>query len=158
MPDEIPLKTTKPRVTRGRQAYKAKMPPREIPTDDEAIMLFLAHLASAKKSNATIKAYRTLLARVRVAIYPTPLMHASPIDLLSWQRTVAANTAGSIAGNISNLRSFYRWTIRPMQWLDTNPADELETPRIPKRKPRPMPEADFHHAIIYCCDAPIPGW
>lgn len=158
MPDQIALKQNKPRITRGPRAYKQAMPARLIPSDDEAVTLFLAHLASAKKSPATIKAYRGLLARVGDAIYPTPLMKATPGDLLTWQRTVAANTPGSIAGNISSLRSFYRWTIRPMHWLDTNPAEELASPRIPISKPRPVPEAAIHKAIIHCPDQRMRMW
>lgn len=41
----------------------------------------------------------------------------------------------------SYLAGFYKWAIR-FDVLDKNPMDRTERPRVPKRKPRPMPLGD----------------
>lgn len=127
------------------------MPPTDS-SNEEATKTFLDYLRSRKMSPETINNYRKMLHRLAEALYPTPILDASTADLLEWQGTLAHASAGYIAGELARARQFYKWARRPMRWITESPAEDLVAPRVPKRRPRPVPETDVERAITFAVD------
>lgn len=55
-------------------------------------------------------------------------------------------SAESRATEVSHLRSLYAWALDE-EVIDTNPAARLRRPKLPRRLPRPMSEADLAVAV-----------
>lgn len=109
-------------------------------------------------SPETINGYSKTLRRLADSLYPTPLLDATPQLLLTWQHSRAHASAGHIAGEVARIKQFYRWCRRPMHWITDSPAEDLVAPRVPRRRPRPVPEDDVVRALIYCPDTDLRMW
>lgn len=127
-------------------------------TNETAVSAYLNALRARKMSDNHITHLRQTLNRVADYIAPTSLVAADFTQLLNWQTSITRLSAGSIAVYISNVRSFYAWLVRPMRILDISPAGELMPPRVPDRKPRPVPETDYQWAVNNCADDLITTW
>lgn len=72
---------------------------------------------------------------------PTGLIHATREDLEHWQAGLRV-APSSLATYTVHVRSFYLWCEEAGRRAD-NPAARLRVPRVPRRLPRPIPEADL---------------
>lgn len=86
---------------------------------------------------------------------PGPLLGAAPGDLERWhtQLTVSLST---LAGYTSHVRQFYKWAVVTGR-LDTDPTTHLPRTKVPKRRPRPVPDADLRVALT-CAPEPVRTW
>lgn len=122
--------------------------------DSEIIALHLSSLRAAKRALGTISKRRHALNSVIRHIQPTPLLAAGYEELLGWQNTLAPYSPGHIANSVCHIQQFYRWCVKPMGLLDISPGADLVLPRVPRGKPRPVPEADYQAARIAATDMP----
>jgi site-specific recombinase XerD len=76
---------------------------------------------------------------------PKVLLEAEDIDVERWlgSLAVAPHSKGQYAGDLD---AFYRWAVR-WRHLEQNPLADLERPKRPKRKPRPVGSSDLEVAI-----------
>jgi len=130
-----------------------------------AVAEHVAWLRLRGLSERTIGLRLTALAQLAGHIAPTPLPAASSGQLDSWQRSLAnggrdtgpdrtgpgrprADTlkAKSRATYVEQVTQFYRWAHRTGRTAQ-DPSTVLVMPRVPKRRPHPMAEADLSRAL-----------
>jgi site-specific recombinase XerC len=143
---------------RNQEAYTRGMPYSTELSNADVINLFLNALRAQKRSPRTVRRYSWLLNRVGEYLHPTDLVAATHHELLAWQGSISHLTAGSIAGYVASLHTFYGWLVRPMRIIDHSPASDLVIPRVSPGKPRPIPEGDFHMALLGCIDDMMRSW
>lgn len=74
-----------------------------------------------------------------------PLLEAEPADIEEWlDGCNLANSSRYVY--VSCLAAYYRWAVRAGD-LERAPTDDVIRPRLPRRVPRPMVQADFVHAV-----------
>lgn len=140
------------------EAYKRGMPLSANMANDPLINLYLNALRAQKKSPNTIRRYTWLLGKLSEFLYPTTILAATHHELLAWQSTIAHLEPGTVAGYVAAIRTFYRWTVRPMHILDISPAEELVGPHVPAYLPRPIPEDEFQQALVCSGDEMLATW
>jgi len=74
-----------------------------------------------------------------------PLLEATPQELTAWQSSLDVSLS-AIATYTSHVRSFYAWAADD-GCLSVSPAARLPMPKLPHRKPRPIPEEDLRVAL-----------
>lgn len=134
------------------------MPPRTHPASSDIVTEFLNTLRARKKSDETLRHYTGVLRRLTTFLDPIHILATSPADLQRWQLSISRKSPGSVAGDISCVRVFYRWCYRPMRFIEYSPADELVAPAVPRGKPRPAPETDVTRALVGCVDDRMRMW
>ena len=96
------------------------------------------------RSPRTIACRRSALARLDRQL-PVPLLEASAEDLAAWHAALTL-TPGTVAGYVSHAVQFFAWAaaegLRP-----DNPAEDLPVPKLGRRLPRPIGEADLAAAV-----------
>lgn len=136
--------------------------PNPFVANDAIIRLHIEGLRVQKRADNTLRARRETLVNVGkfLAARSTPetLLHAQPDSILTWQRGLSRLAAGTIANYTCHLQMFYRWCIRPMRLIVESPAEELALPRLPRRKPRPIPEDEMDVALACCRTEPLRTW
>lgn len=122
--------------------------------DDALIRLHVDWLRRTGASAITQKYRREVLGRLCKAL-PGPLLGATFDDLDRWQAELTVGVS-TIAGYSSHVRCFYRWAVDNGR-LDVDPSLRLPSPKVPKRFPRPIPEADLQIALA-CAPEPLRTW
>lgn len=116
------------------------------------------HVDWLRRTGATpvTQQYRRGVLRRLAAALPVPLLDATPEHLDEWQAGLGDVSLSTLAGYTSNVRRFYAWAVEAGH-LDIDPAARLPLPRVPERKPRPIPDADLHTALL-CAPEPVRTW
>lgn len=112
--------------------------------EDREVKTHLKHLALEGKAALTIYHRQRALARLAAAL-PVPLLDADEGMLYDWRASLQVTDAAA-AGYISHVKEFYRWAVRA-GYLLASPAEELPVPKVRRRQPRPITEADLNRAI-----------
>ncbi len=129
------------------------------PMPNEAIIqIYVQSMRAARLSENHITHVRQNLCRLADHLSPTLLVEARYPQLLAWQVSMSHLAAGTAAVCISNVRVFYRWLVRPMRILDVSPAEELIVPKVPARRPRPVPENHLQIAVACTLDPMMRAW
>jgi site-specific recombinase XerC len=76
---------------------------------------------------------------------PVPLADATAGQLYDWRSGLGVSNA-TAAGYLSHVQEFYRWLVRTGQRAD-DPSAGLPVPKVPRRLPHPIGEADLEHAL-----------
>ena len=105
----------------------------------------LAELRRRDYSPATIYQRERVLTRLRNAIAPTQLVHASTSQLVHFLDRLK-NPASRTAER-GHLVSFYRWLVLE-GYREDDPTVRIPKPRQKRWLPRPMPEEDVHRAVL----------
>lgn len=95
-------------------------------------------------TEGTIYARRRALHRMRLAL-PVPLLEATADQLMAWRANLTVGPDATVA-YVSHARSFYGWAVSA-GLLEHNPALALPVPKVGRRLPRPIPEANLMRAI-----------
>jgi integrase/recombinase XerC len=108
-----------------------------------------AHLAWTRvrnlRPNTTYARRRTLIRFA--ATLGAPVLAADVDQLDAWQAGRAATLKpGSLAAECSHIRAFYAWAVQHGH-VDSNPTRRLAVPRVPRRVPRPIPDAALKIAL-----------
>lgn len=74
-----------------------------------------------------------------------PLEAVTRDDVLAWRKSLRV-APDTIAQYVSQVRQFYRWAVDERQ-LKVNPAVGIPVPRLSRRLPRPISEADLAKAL-----------
>lgn len=103
------------------------------------------HLADIHRANArprTIKARGDVLRKLEREAGPLTTLGRD--DITAWlDQYRSASTRGTYLGHV---RGLYRWAVEN-DYLDRDPTVGIRTPRIPRRLPRPLSEAELADAI-----------
>ena len=123
---------------------------------EQAIKRHLRHLELEGLSPNTIRNRRLALTRFARAI-PVPLLDATPDHLYEWRDGLTTGN-GTIAYEVSHIKSFYRWAVDE-RIIPANPVTAVPVPKLPRRLPRPIPEKDLMHALLLTTHAmPVRQW
>lgn len=122
--------------------------------DQELIRRHLDWLRRTGASPVTHR-YRAGVLRRFVRDLDKPLLDATYEDLDRWQAglTVSLSTTSSYT---SGVRQFYRWAVETGR-IDVDPTTRLPRTKVPKRRPRPVPEADLRVALV-AAGEPVRTW
>lgn len=123
-------------------------------TDDEVIRAHGEWLRRTGASPITQRYRRGVLTRL-ARFLPCPLLEASPAELDRWQSGLAVSLS-TMAGYTSHVRQFYRWAVDAGR-VEVEPTLRLPRTRVPKRRPRPVPDADLRVALT-CAHDPVRTW
>jgi len=74
-----------------------------------------------------------------------PLLACTAEDILRWERSLDVGDS-SRATYVAQVHAFYSWAIAGRK-LECNPSADLVPPRLPRRQPRPISEADLAIAL-----------
>lgn len=96
---------------------------------------FLNHMKNKRKSNNTIKNYKSdLTSFIEYLIsYKTDIKNIKEKDIENYLATIECKES-SMNRYISAIQSFFKY-LRKMQVIEYNPALDLERPKIPEREP-----------------------
>lgn len=121
-------------------------------TDPPLITEYLADLAFAGASPATIRVRRQVLRHVARDV--GPLYEASPAVLKAWlARPLAPESRRAYR---SHLRAYCTWLI-DQGHLTVNPTDRIPNVKVPRRLPRPIDEDDLQRALAHA-DRRMRAW
>lgn len=112
--------------------------------ENDCINRFLDHLwVEFGLSDNTISAYRSDLGAVRkfLATRGLNLLDASEADLLGYMSESVSRSPRTTARRLSALRRFYRFLIRE-NVITRDPSAQLKAPRLGRKLPRSLSEAD----------------
>lgn len=129
--------------------------------DESVIEEHLSWLRRITDRRATLVSRRNMLRRLSRNL-PVPLLEATESDLDRWQTSLTEDSRpdplcnSSVQTYTSHVRAFYAWAHERGK-RDDNPALALPLPKIPERKPRPIPENDLKVAFR-CADAEMMLW
>lgn len=108
------------------------------------IQQHLDHLAERRLSAETIAARRGVLSRLWIFLGKPPI-EARPDDLDRWRASLRLSDV-SYACYLSHVRAFYRWAAR-RGLIESNPAEHLSRPLLPRPLPRPIGEDALLYAL-----------
>lgn len=137
---------------------------------------YLSYLAVVKgRSENTIKEYRTDLLMFFEYVTNTRSVHTSGKDFsyvnIEFIKTITIkemyafivycqeqlnSTPGTRARKIVSLRQFWKYLKTKAHVLDNNIAEELETPKLPKRIPKYLSLEESVRLLIECEKSPRP--
>lgn len=114
----------------------------------ENINSFLTSLKSQGKSDCTVSAYKIDLAQFDKAM-DKPLTEIRYSDLQNWSNRMADGglSASSRARKISAVKSFFKYLTK-MEFIDRNPAENLEIPKIEKKEPKVISMDDASEVLF----------
>ncbi len=118
-------------------------------TEDDTIERFLDHLwVEFGLSDNTLSAYRSDLTSVRsfLAARAVDLLSASEADLLGYMSEFVTRSPRTVSRRLSALRRFYRFLHRE-NIRTTDPTATLKAPRLGRRLPRTLSEADVENLL-----------
>lgn len=112
---------------------------------DKEVREYLKYLALDGKAKLTIYHRERALHRL-AAVLPVPLIEADAGMLYDWRASLATADA-TVAVDVSHVKMFYRWAAGA-GLIGASPAEDLPVPRLRRRIPRPITEADLERAIL----------
>jgi integrase/recombinase XerD len=119
---------------------------------------FAAHLeAELRLSRATVSVY-ALEARLLLEYYaPRPLAEFTAADLIQYlvHRQLEGASRKTTAKSLSALRAFFAFLLRE-GLIQANPAEDVETPRIPRRIPEVFSREEVER-LLAAIDLNTPG-
>jgi integrase/recombinase XerD len=116
---------------------------------NDAVDEHLRHLKRRNLRPSTIDQRRRALHRLAVYLNGIPLLAVTPGELEGFlDRDL---TPEARATEISHLRGYYRWAVE-VGLIDVNPSRRVARPKLPRRFPRPMPDADLAVAVAVAPD------
>lgn len=89
---------------------------------------------------------------------PRAVVDATVDQLAEWQASRSALSSAYLSSQIAHIRQYYSWLVRPMRIRTDSPADDLISPIVRKRLPRPIPEDDYEYALSVCTDPEVYAW
>jgi integrase len=111
---------------------------------DVVVAAHLRYLELCGRAPGSVYCRSRALARMTAAL-PVPLIDATAEDLAAWRERLTVGP-GAVVGYVSHARDFYAWAV--MAGLrEDNPAGGLPVPRLGRRLPRPIAEADLFTAL-----------
>jgi integrase/recombinase XerC len=117
----------------------------------EEMMRFERWLVGERRaSERTRKAYLSDLTAYAawLAGMGIPVVPSTPAAVRGWLgREAATNGPASLARKLSTVRSFYRFLVKE-KLATSNPARAVEAPRLPRRLPEVLPEADVAALLV----------
>lgn len=123
---------------------------------EQAVKRHLRHLELEGLSPNTIRNRRLALTRF-ARVLPVPLLDATRDHVYEWRAGLTTGN-GTIAYEVSHIKSFYNWACGN-GIVASNPVASVPVPRLPRRFPRPIPEADLMHALSLTTPAmPVRQW
>jgi integrase/recombinase XerC len=128
-----------------------------MPATERDLRFIRLHCDWLRRTGATdvTQNYRRGVLRRLAGHLPGDLIDATPEDLDAWQSSLDL-TLSTIAGYTSNVRRFYQWAVEAGH-LDIDPSVRLPLPKVPQRRPRPVPDADLRTALL-CAPEPVRTW
>jgi len=118
-------------------------------TESDARLVRL-HLDWLRRTGATpvTQRYRHGVLRRLAAFLPedSSLRDATPEDLDTWQASLTVSIS-TVAGYTSHVRRWYAWLLQNGH-IEVDPTMNLPQPKVPPRKPRPVPDDDLAAALI----------
>jgi site-specific recombinase XerC len=132
-------------------------------TDAYALDLHVRHITSAGHRPDAIRGRRGAILRLTNWLdpyneNPRVVIEATTDQLAAWQASKSDLAAKSLRTYISHIQCYYRWLVRPMRILVDSPAEDLITPMVRRRRPRPIPEEDLTYALTACVDSRMRAW
>lgn len=118
------------------------------------IRLHVDYLRRTGATPRTLHHRRANLLRLANGL-PCELIAATAVQIEDWQAGLRVSLS-SVATYSSHTRSFYRWAVDAGH-LETDPTTRLPRTRVPGRRPRPIPRAEFEMALT-CAPDPIRTW
>ncbi|MGD9989098.1 tyrosine-type recombinase/integrase [Pseudonocardia sp.] len=96
---------------------------------------------------------RENLRRLAAAL-PSPLLEATPADLLAWQSALRSGVSrlgtpykmSTLSTYTSNARAFYAWALEA-ELIDTDPTKRMAKIKVPAAHAHPVPDRDLKLAI-----------
>jgi site-specific recombinase XerD len=122
---------------------------------DGSVALHIRWMRLRGLSPNTVKLRKTALGLLAVHIR-RPLLEATADEIDTWQATLGPLAVQTRASYVSQVRNFYAWAVEYGHLVD-NPARVLASPRVPRRLPRPIPEARMASAMA-SAPQPIRLW
>lgn len=114
------------------------------------VMLHLVWLRARNLSEGTIQQRQLCLARLRRFHGGACLMGMDSDDIAAFRdRRTRAGTPLAVqsqAAELAHLRGFYKWMLIEGHRAD-DPTVRVPRPKLPRRLPRPIPEADLRRAV-----------
>lgn len=95
---------------------------------------------------STITARTGVMRRLADACGGRPLTELTETDLMTWAESLQPLALASRAVYLSHVRKFYAWCYADHR-IPSDPAASLPRPRVPRRKPRPIPEFELAMAV-----------
>lgn len=124
------------------------------PGNHRVVRAHLDHLRRTGALPRTIEYRRGLLRRLARTL-PVDLLDATRDHLDDWQSGLQVSPV-TLSSYTAGISCFYRWAVE-LGWLEVDPSARLPRTRVPRRRPRPVPEADLRLAI-QCAPEPIRTW
>lgn len=117
---------------------------------DKAVRDHLQDLKNQGCSDKTIYARKRVLIRLARAL-DVPLAEATPDMLYDWRENLKAGNGRDLADStiiyyVSHVKEFYRF-LTDRDDIAANPAERVPVPRMPRRLPHPISEADLMRAL-----------
>lgn len=113
------------------------------PADDPLAAYIQFTVLQGRAVNTTCHRQR-ILTRLAAAL-PVPLAEATASQLYEWRSGLGVSNA-TAAVYLSHVQEFYRWLVRTGRRTD-DPSAGLPVPKVPRRLPHPIGEADLAHAL-----------
>lgn len=130
--------------------------------NERAVKAHMDYLKQFARSPHTMRHRKHTLDRLAAAL-PVPLLEAT-YEMLYEYRAALTKANNTVAAEMSHIKSFYRWAAeaRP-PLIEESPAAGVPVPKLPRRFPRPIPEADLMLALSYASSRVRPwlvlaGW
>lgn len=113
---------------------------------------FISSLIADGKSKCTIEAYRLDLSefeRYMSNYIQKPLTALKSADMRLWANHLWEDglSASTRARKIAAAKSFFRYLLK-MDYIESNPADVLEAPKLPKKQPKVIGSDDAKNIIL----------
>jgi integrase/recombinase XerC len=110
------------------------------------IIRHLDYLRTRNMRRSTIYNRQRALARI-AAWSQGPILYLSEDDLKRWQHERARQIQPEpLRTEMSHARNFYRWAVRE-RYIDTDPMERLDLPRVARRLPRPIGDHQLADAL-----------
>jgi len=127
---------------------------------DVVIAAHLRYLELCGYAPGSVYCRRRALVRM-TALLRVPLIDATAEDLAAWREGLTVDR-GTVVAYVSQAREFYAWAMLTGLRED-NPASGLPVPRLSRRLPRPIADADLFTALAGAPDRIRPwlvlaGW
>lgn len=134
-------------------------------TDAYLLELHCQHITAAGHLPGSVAQRRGAIRRLGDYIDPysqdpRAVVDATTDQLAEWQANLGrlGRAASYVSSQVAHVRQYYGWLVRPMRIRPDSPADDLISPIVRKRLPRPIPEDDYEYALNTCSDPRVYAW